>query len=46
MAIRSLVTTLCAREDIHEVQIDVYNTNLQAEGMQEPIAPSADWVLP
>ena len=46
LAVRSVVATLCALEDIDRVQITVHNGKLTNVDLSEPLSVEPQWILP
>lgn len=44
-AVRAVVSTLCALEDIERVQIEIYNGTLTNVDLSQPLTAEADWTL-
>lgn len=46
LAVRSVVATLCAMEEIDRVQISVHDGSLTSVDLSQPMQPESGWLLP
>lgn len=46
LAVRAVVSTLCALDGIEQVELKVYNETLTNVDLSKPLSPQPDWFLP